>query len=91
MVLWFAAGFWLELLLIASDIYSSNNEKMIAGMEILLEHGANPNILSGQGDTPMHFLAKVPSNSYISGILQQAFDLFFKHGADINIANNDNL
>ena len=53
----------------------------LKGMDILIGHGANPNIADNDGDTPLHVAA-------IYG-RPEAIKLLLGAGADINITNNN--
>lgn len=72
----------------------SRNEKII---KLLLEHGANPNLINDEGNTPLHRIAY--SISKISYDDQDKcyrrkempfnmFDLLIKYQADLNLENN---
>ena len=51
-------------------------------VRILLEHGADPNIKNGRGQTAVHLIAA-------RGVGQEAIHALVKSGADINVRDNE--
>jgi len=56
----------------------------LALINLLLEHGANPNIQGKHGYTPLHILCRLNHKDVIP-----VFQLLIKHGADMNIQSNN--
>lgn len=51
------------------------------GIACLLNNGADPNVIDGQGRTPLHIIAR-------KGVGKNQIDLLIKHGADLNVRDS---
>jgi ankyrin repeat protein len=54
-------------------------------VQVLIDHGANPNVGSQQGSTPLHLVSAGKYNSQGHGIAQ----LLVEHGMDVNAQNKN--
>ena len=52
------------------------------GIACLLANGADPNVITDKGQTPLHFIAQ-------KGVGKNQVELLLKHGADLNVRDND--
>ena len=64
---------------ILEEAVNSGNKEVV---ELLLKHGANPNIENKNGDTPLFVASKSDDNK------NDIVELLLKHGADPNVINN---
>ena len=63
-------------LLVACEAYETDSVIVAKIVKILLENGANPNILKNNNESPLHYAAMYGH--------AQAVSLLIKHGADVN-------
>ncbi|MCG9129387.1 ankyrin repeat domain-containing protein [Candidatus Poribacteria bacterium] len=52
------------------------------GIAVLLANGADPNVITDKGKTPLHFIAQ-------KGVGKNQVELLLKHGANLNIRDDD--
>jgi len=60
-----------------------SNTRYLPLFELLLKHGADPNVVSSNGESPLHTI----SNRYWAG--EDIAELFLKNGANVNALDRD--
>lgn len=72
---------------LADDYHSIDHNITFSAMKLLLEHGANPNLVTAQGDTALHILTEKVYNFEVLKPYFEIFDLLLNHGADLYLKN----
>jgi ankyrin repeat protein len=76
---------------LSCGLYSPNRENVPAAMKLLLDNGANPNIINDQGDTPLYILTELSNNFHSIDYQLKLFNILLNHGADMTQKNHEGI
>ena len=71
-----------------TPLHVACSKQKLACCKLLLEHNADPSIVNGNGDTPLHLLINAQEASIPIQERSELIEILLQHSAPINAKNN---